>query len=442
MFKKLRNNIGTVILIIILGLILLGATYVNLGPTSLIDGDIGVTAGHGYYIDDVLLSIDDITTINLIVETDLKAVDEPADEDIFTYESTTGDFEWHSLTEIKAAMNLDLVANLKVKLDATGAPTVNNDVSEGYIVGSRWCDVTNDKEYVCLDNTDGAAVWTETTAAGYSNLTSFVDQTAWRVFYSNTDGDVTELAFGVDGTYLKSTGATSAPIFDTPSGAGDMLKATYDTDADGDIDVAAGGTEKSVWTLYAIPYLSGTTTFGEILIGTAEYALTVNAGATGYDWTLFDLSLYYLKTEIDTQGEMETIWGDTLMNDLVDDTTPQLGGDLDAQANHIGFTQQTITYNVTTTTVDWGAGNKATVTLTGNVGTMAFTNPAKPSNLLLKIVQDATGSRTITAWDADIKWAGGTAPTLTTTANGIDICSFYWDGTNYFGVASLAFATP
>jgi len=125
---------------------------------------------------------------------------------------------------------------------------------------------------------------------------------------------------------------------------------------------------------------------------------------------------------------------------IVEDTTPQLGGDLDAQANHIGFTQQTITYNVTTTTVDWGAGNKATVTLTGNVGTMAFTNPAKASNLLLKIVQDATGSRLVTAWDADIKWVGGTAPTLTTTANAIDVISFYWDGTNYFGVASLAFA--
>ena len=71
---------------------------------------------------------------------------------------------------------------------------------------------------------------------------------------------------------------------------------------------------------------------------------------------------------------------------------------------------------------------------------MAFTNPSKPSNLLLKIVQDATGSRTVTAWDTDIKWAGGTAPTLTTTANGIDIISCYFDGTSYYCVPSLAFA--
>ena len=54
---------------------------------------------------------------------------------------------------------------------------------------------------------------------GYTNLTSFVAQTPWRIFYSNTDGDVTELALGADGTYLKSNGASAAPSWATPSGA-------------------------------------------------------------------------------------------------------------------------------------------------------------------------------------------------------------------------------
>lgn len=70
----------------------------------------------------------------------------------------------HSVT--KTQVGLSNVENLKVKLDATSAPTVNNDVDEGYTVGSRWVDVTNDKEYICLNNTDGAAVWTETTSVG------------------------------------------------------------------------------------------------------------------------------------------------------------------------------------------------------------------------------------------------------------------------------------
>lgn len=49
---------------------------------------------------------------------------------------------------------------------ASAAPTVNDDAGDGYSIGSRWLDTTNDKEYVCLDATTTAAVWVETTGAG------------------------------------------------------------------------------------------------------------------------------------------------------------------------------------------------------------------------------------------------------------------------------------
>ena len=71
----------------------------------------------------------------------------------------------------------------------------------------------------------GVAPTFQVAGGGYTNLTSFVDQTAWRVFYSNAAGDVTELALGADGTYLKSNGAAAAPSFSTPAGAGDALTA-------------------------------------------------------------------------------------------------------------------------------------------------------------------------------------------------------------------------
>ena len=41
----------------------------------------------------------------------------------------------------------------------TIAPTINDDITSGYIVSDIWIDETGDKFYVCLDNTDGAAVW-------------------------------------------------------------------------------------------------------------------------------------------------------------------------------------------------------------------------------------------------------------------------------------------
>ena len=92
-----------------------------------------------------------------------------------------------------------------------------------------------------------------------------------------------------------------------------------------------------------------------------------------------------------------------------------------------------------TYTVNWNNGQKQVITLTGNITTMSFTAPAGTGNFLLRVVQDGTGGRTIT-WPASVRWPGGTAPTLSAGANAVDIVTFYYNGTNYYGVASLNFA--
>lgn len=88
-------------------------------------------------------------------------------------------------------------------------------------------------------------------------------------------------------------------------------------------------------------------------------------------------------------------------------------------------------------TIDWTKGNKQKSTLTNNC-TFTFVAPAGPCNLILKLVQDATGNRTVT-WPASVIWPAKTAPTLSTGANAIDVIGIYYDGTNYFGIASLDF---
>lgn len=45
------------------------------------------------------------------------------------------------------------------KLNATNAPTANDDSGDGYTVGSLWIDVTNDLVYICVDATVAAAIW-------------------------------------------------------------------------------------------------------------------------------------------------------------------------------------------------------------------------------------------------------------------------------------------
>ena len=129
------------------------------------------------------------------------------------------------------------------------------------------------------------------------------------------------------------------------------------------------------------------------------------------------------------------------ITDLVDDTTPTLGGELDAGAHSIGFTMQTATGGGDfSTTVDWKLGNHMDFTFGAGNETFVFTPPTKPGVYTMSLKQDSTGSRTAT-WPATVKWPGGSPPTLTTTATtGYDVISFRYDGSNYYGVASLDFS--
>ena len=121
----------------------------------------------------------------------------------------------------------------------------------------------------------------------------------------------------------------------------------------------------------------------------------------------------------------------------------------------VGFTQLEPTYNAASTNIDFRASNKQFLTFgSGNIGHMNFYFPEMSGNFVLLIKQDGTGSRTVTGdWrvyefdesTADgvtsVVWAGGSAPTLTTDANHVDILSFYWDADNEiaYGVATLDF---
>ena len=91
-------------------------------------------------------------------------------------------------------------------------------------------------------------------------------------------------------------------------------------------------------------------------------------------------------------------------------------------------------------TIDFNNGQKQRITLTAAPCTLSFTAPAVGvGNFLLKIIQDGSGSRTIT-WPATVKWPNGTGPTLSTAAGAVDIVTLYYDGTNYYSVASLNFS--
>ena len=154
--------------------------------------------------------------------------------------------------------------------------------------------------------------------------------------------------------------------------------------------------------------------------------------------------------------------------------TLDAGGHVEFDNCAVGFdklagvfgTSQVIEGLADSTDIDFRLSNKYELELTDNLGATDFLNlifPNTSGNFLLVISQDGTGSRLIHAdsWvayqsdgstkatnaafangtDGAIRWSGGSAPTLTTTADKADIISIYWDADNQtaFAVASLNF---
>ncbi len=85
-------------------------------------------------------------------------------------------------------------------------------------------------------------------------------------------------------------------------------------------------------------------------------------------------------------------------------------------------------------TIDWRAGNKQKMTLTGDC-TISFTDPSGSAPLELRLIQDTTGGRTVTWSGMTLKWEGGIAATLTAASNAIDIVEFTYDSgeDTYYG---------
>jgi hypothetical protein len=117
--------------------------------------------------------------------------------------------------------------------------------------------------------------------------------------------------------------------------------------------------------------------------------------------------------------------------------------DADATIAGLSIAQEftkTQNFNATTltdaATISWDASaNQVTsVTLGGDRTFAAPTNMVDGGVYVLTLIQDATGTRLISTWNAVFKFAAGTAPTLTTTASARDTLVFMSDGTNMYEI--------
>ena len=83
--------------------------------------------------------------------------------------------------------------------------------------------------------------------------------------------------------------------------------------------------------------------------------------------------------------------------------------------------------SVASTTINLNAGNVVELAHDTNITTFTWNNAAaagRMQELTLIRVKDNNGTTRTIAWPASVDWAGGTPPTLTQTANAVDIFRF------------------
>ena len=112
-------------------------------------------------------------------------------------------------------------------------------------------------------------------------------------------------------------------------------------------------------------------------------------------------------------------------------TASDIADDLITSAK-LNYTESTLTDQATVT---WDASTQdvCKLTLGGNRTMAAPTNNTTGQFISILVIQDGTGSRTLT-WNAVFEFASDTAPTLTTTANLGDVFVFRYNGSKWLEV--------
>ena len=112
-------------------------------------------------------------------------------------------------------------------------------------------------------------------------------------------------------------------------------------------------------------------------------------------------------------------------------TASDIADDLITSAK-LNYTESTLTDQATVT---WDASTQdvCKLTLGGNRTLAAPTNNTTGQFISILVIQDGTGSRTLT-WNAVFEFATDTAPTLTTTASLGDVFVFRYNGSKWLEV--------
>ena len=275
-----------------------------------------------------------------------------------------------------------------------------------------------------------------------------INYTDGKLFYKDNTGTVQVIA-------TKATSALSIPVSATQGGTGVANNVASTITISGSFGTTLTVTGTTAVTLptsgtlvnTAVTTLSSLTSVGTIATGV--WNGTIITGTYGGTGVNNGSNTITLGGSFTTSGAFTTTLTVTANTNVTLPTT----GTLATLAGSETFTNKTLTNptitayletapsianSSTAVTLSLSSGTVLSYTLTGNC---TFTMPTATSgtSFIVKLIQDGTGSRTATF--TGVKWPGGTAPTITTTATtGLDILSFVCINSVWYGTFAQAFA--
>ena len=286
-----------------------------------------------------------------------------------------------------------------------------------------------------------ALVSTTTTGLGstvvLSNKPTFADYiTTPRILLSGTSNQAVFQSGGVTGT-LQWTPATSNKTITFPNGSTDFTATGGTSNV---LQQASAGAAITVGQLAASALSNGTTGSGAVVLATsptittptiAKLANLVNNGVittTSNDGTLVVIGVTGTSSAVLSNAPTLTgiVTADTVSAVKLSATTTSTVELRATTTTSVKIGSGTFPviqqyYPVATETVmlDLAKGNYHRVQMPAGNVTMGLSNQSVGQCFMIDIQQDSVGSRTV-SWFATIKWAGGSAITLTTTSTKID----------------------
>jgi hypothetical protein len=198
-------------------------------------------------------------------------------------------------------------------------------------------------------------------------------------------------------TYAKMqpVSASSRVLGRISSGAGnpeELTGANLVTIIDGNLStlMAPGN-----WNIF---YSNGAAIYTSLALGAANTSLTSNGPAVAPSWMAWATAAQYAGNSANALLSSNAVWAAAALQTLTD---------------------------AATVTPDFSTGFDFIWTIAAAGRTLANAANLKVGQKgIIYLVQDATGSRTITTWGTSYKFSAGAKPTLTAAANSVDIISY------------------